>query len=34
VWWTTGDEIAQYYLDNAYDTQVAYEDSLVAGKEG
>lgn len=34
VWWTTGDDIAQHYLDNVYDTQVAYEDSLAAGKEG
>jgi hypothetical protein len=33
VWWTTADDIAQYYLDNVYDTQVAYELDLVAGKE-
>ena len=34
VWWATGDDIAQYYLDHAYDTQVSYEDSLVAAQEG
>jgi hypothetical protein len=28
VWWTTGDAIASYYLDQCYDAQVAYEDSL------
>ena len=33
VWWTTADDIAQYYLNNVYDSQVAYEHSLVAGKE-
>ena len=33
VWWATGDDIAQYYLDNVYDTQVAYEQGLAAGKE-
>jgi hypothetical protein len=30
VWWTTGDDIAQYYIDNVYDTQVKYEQSLAA----
>ena len=30
VWWATGDDIAQYYLDNVYDTQVKYEQSLAA----
>jgi peptidoglycan/xylan/chitin deacetylase (PgdA/CDA1 family) len=34
VWWATGDDIAQFYLDNVYDTQVAYEQSLTAGLEG
>jgi len=34
VWWTTGDDIAQYYIDNAYDSQVKYEQSLVATEEG
>jgi allantoinase len=33
VWWATGDEIAQYYIDNAYDAQVKYEQSLVAAGE-
>jgi hypothetical protein len=28
VWWATGDDIAQYYLDHAYDAQVGYEDTL------
>lgn len=23
VWWTTGDELAEYYLDNCYDAQMA-----------
>jgi peptidoglycan/xylan/chitin deacetylase (PgdA/CDA1 family) len=30
VWWATGDDIAQYYIDNVYDTQVKYEQSLAA----
>jgi allantoinase len=31
VWWATGDDIAQYYIDNAFDAQVAYETSLREG---
>jgi allantoinase len=30
VWWATGDDIAQYYIDNVYDTHVKYEQSLAA----
>jgi peptidoglycan/xylan/chitin deacetylase (PgdA/CDA1 family) len=33
VWWATGDDIAAYYLDNAYDAQVAYEQSLTDAEE-
>jgi allantoinase len=33
VWWATGDDIAQYYLDNVYDAQVSYEQSLVTSGE-
>jgi hypothetical protein len=25
VWWATGDQIAEYYLDHVYDAQVEYE---------
>ncbi len=33
VWWATADDIASYYIDNAYDAQVTYEQSLVAVEE-
>jgi allantoinase len=33
VWWATSDDIAEYYIDNAYDAQVKYEQSLVAAEE-
>jgi peptidoglycan/xylan/chitin deacetylase (PgdA/CDA1 family) len=32
VWWTTGDDIAEYYLEHAYDAEVAYEASLTRGR--
>jgi peptidoglycan/xylan/chitin deacetylase (PgdA/CDA1 family) len=32
VWWANGDEIAEYYIDNAYDAQVAFENTLGEGK--
>jgi allantoinase len=31
VWWTTADELAQYYLDNCYDAQVASTTMTPAG---
>jgi peptidoglycan/xylan/chitin deacetylase (PgdA/CDA1 family) len=33
VWWATGDDIAGYYLDHAYDAQVKYEQSLTDDEE-
>jgi allantoinase len=34
VWWATGDDIASYYIDHAYDAEVAFEATLAGAKEG
>jgi peptidoglycan/xylan/chitin deacetylase (PgdA/CDA1 family) len=34
VWWTTGDEIAAHYLENGYETDLAYEPTVPTSDKG